>query len=947
MLRQAAPRTLTLVAVGLLLCGPLSAQQFGKNRIQYREFDWQIYHSPHFDIYYNESEEHLLQKTASFAESAYDELSRAFDFQIQEPTPLIVYATHSAFQQTNVIVNGVPEGAGAFATPSRFRMVMPLDLPDPELIALIKHELTHIFQYHILFRGKLGAGLRSAPPTWFMEGMASYFADDETPADRMFMVDAVVNDNIPSVETLGGGFFAYRFGHAVFDFIEERWGREGVLDLVYEFRNTVGSRIGRAIERSFRVDVEDFDAEFRRWARRKYLPELITTGEPADFGRPFRLGEGVGDGQELSPAASPSGDLVAAVTTDRQQVDISIFDAVRRRRLRVITPGYETQIREIVVQLLTAARSTGRDLSFSPDGNQVAVFVRREAGRSLALIDVLDGGIAKIVDMQIEQQLSPIWSPDGRTIAFSGNIDGRFDIFLLDLESLEIINLTEDEMHDESPAFSPDGRWLAYTSYVGEQAQLFQLDLADPSRRFQLTSGDWSSKEPVYSPSGKRIYYTSDRTGADNIFALDLESSTVTQYTNAVTGCDRPAVLSRPDGTEELVYTGYWNGSFDLYVTEVEEPLGTPEPVVISSLPVAMGELEVYEPSIEVAINEENIEEYGGFKFFLEDAVNFLGIDSNQLFVGRVLLSFSDFLGDRRIFANLAAVDTISDFDVTYFDLRKRQQWGVRLFDTRYYAPFFNEVTGELIDRIEIFSITGGQYIRVFPINFSNRFEIAAGYYLREYNVPLPGIPAVSDDFPQLDAAFVSDTAIYNAWGPIVGHRLRLSANYAPDLDESGTLNSVVELDARQYIPLTRRSNVALRFYGAATNGNRPYTLFVGGLDTIRGVRFRGLSGDRAFYANVELRFPLIDQLAFPGFRLGGIRGVLFFDLGSAYFSDSTDFDLYDSENGRLEDAIAAYGYGLSVGLFGMTMNWDFAKVTDLDTSADGFETSFWIGTRF
>ena len=49
----------------------------------------------------------------------------------------------------------------------------------------------------------------------------------------------------------GGGFLAYRFGHAVFDFIGERWGQEAVLDLMYEFRNTLGARIGRAIERTF------------------------------------------------------------------------------------------------------------------------------------------------------------------------------------------------------------------------------------------------------------------------------------------------------------------------------------------------------------------------------------------------------------------------------------------------------------------------------------------------------------------------------------------------------------------------------------------------------------------------------------------------------------------------------------------------------------------------
>ncbi|HEX2224194.1 MAG TPA: hypothetical protein VHN15_08300, partial [Thermoanaerobaculia bacterium] len=115
-----------VTAAGLLLpAAPAGAQYgvgpqwygqgFGKNKIQYRDFDWQIYRSPHFNVYYYPETEGQLQKVVSFAESAYDQLSREFNFQIQEPVPLIFYATHSAFEQNNIILNFIPEGTGAFA----------------------------------------------------------------------------------------------------------------------------------------------------------------------------------------------------------------------------------------------------------------------------------------------------------------------------------------------------------------------------------------------------------------------------------------------------------------------------------------------------------------------------------------------------------------------------------------------------------------------------------------------------------------------------------------------------------------------------------------------------------------------------------------------------------------------------------------------------------------
>ncbi len=154
----------------LLLAPPLAAQYggapnltgigFGKNKIQYRDFDWRIYRSPHFNVHYYTAAEPHLQKVVSFAESAYDQLSREFNFQIKDPIPLIYYSTHSAFEQNNIIPNFIPEGVGAFASPVRFRMVLPIDMPDAELMELLLHELTHIFQYHMLFQGSLAKAVR-------------------------------------------------------------------------------------------------------------------------------------------------------------------------------------------------------------------------------------------------------------------------------------------------------------------------------------------------------------------------------------------------------------------------------------------------------------------------------------------------------------------------------------------------------------------------------------------------------------------------------------------------------------------------------------------------------------------------------------------------------------------------------------------------------------------
>jgi hypothetical protein len=961
----------TLLIATILALGASGAEaQFGKNKIRYEEFDWRIYHSPHFDVYFHDEAEAVLQKVVSYAESAYDELSQKLNYKIEEPTPLIFYLTHSEFEQNNIILNFIPEGTGAFASPVRNRMVMPVDLPGPELMALMRHEMTHIFQYHMLFGGNLSKGVASAPPLWFMEGMASYMAEDETARDKMYLRDAVVNDRIPSVTLNFGGFFAYRFGHAVFEYIEERWGNEGVRDFIVETRNTLGGRVGRALERTFGLDAEDFNADFRRWLRKKYLPEFVETGEPGDFGRRFRQGAGP-QSVQTSPAASPSGDLLVAFSTTgtafsnptAPEVDVVLYDARRREVIRNLTKGFDrSDFQYFVVQELTMGRKMGRDISFSPDGDRVAFFVRKEAGRSLVLIDVLKGKIDRVIGMDVEQQTAPAFSADGRKVAFSGHRNGQFDIYAIDLETEQIEQLTNDGVFDGAPVYSPDGASLVMTSVVDGHEKLFRIDLDSPQQRYPVTFGDSNETDAVFSPDGKRLYYTSDVSGANNIYSVDFETGQTVQHTNSVTGCFMPTVLAGAEGEKDrLVFTSMWKGRFDLYLLEVDEPITepteVPPPPPSQRRPIELTDLREFEPAIEVAIDERNMDVYGGKKFFIENAGGTVGISDDQTLLGLGYIQFSDFLGDRRIIAQFQSIESFQNFDIVYADLTRRWQWQLYLFDDRDFFIGVDRTTGFLQRGRALFAQTGLIASVVYPINVSHRFEIGAGYIFREWDrqtfqvTPdgqfVPAIETVEDDFPLLQSSLVGDTIVATPWGMMGGRRWRLRAFYAPDLDNSGALTSSLTLDYRQYIRLTRRSNLAFRLYGYASEGNLNSPIYFGGLDTLRGYDFRSINGDQGFFTNIEWRFPLFDRLLTPVFDFGNVRGVVFVDIGGAWYNDFQDFDLWNSEENRLEDAVASYGYGVTMNWSGLSLNFDFAKRWDLDRTLSDYKSSFWIGRRF
>ncbi len=332
---MSSTRRALLPVLALALALPLasSARAQGQNKIVYDVFDWQIYQSTHFQLYYYSREKDALQKVVSMAESAYDELSRRLNYQIPKPIPLIFYATHAEFEQNNIITSFIPEAVGAFAEPAKNRMVLPIDVEDEKLQQLIQHELTHVFEYEILYGGRLSRALASNAPTWFMEGLASYLGNDEDDKDRMFIRDAVNSDLIPPITKVQiEGYVAYRYGHAVFDFMEAEWGKDSVRDFIFEFRSFLGRDVGVAIRRTFDIDPDEFDLRFRRYLRKKYLPLLAVKGEASEYGERFRVGRWDYPTYEVGAAPSPSGDFVATLTTVADDVDIALL-SVKDRKL--------------------------------------------------------------------------------------------------------------------------------------------------------------------------------------------------------------------------------------------------------------------------------------------------------------------------------------------------------------------------------------------------------------------------------------------------------------------------------------------------------------------------------------------------------------------------------------------------------------------------------------
>src|SRR4028118_1808342 len=169
---------LTLLALALFPFDA-SAQYFGRNKVQWEDFEWRVLKTEHFDIYHYPEEERAVRDAARMAERWHGRLSSVFGRDFRERKSIVLYADQSDFQQTNVVGGLIGQGTGGVTEGLKTRVVLPMTGNYEETDHVLGHELVHVFQYDIL---KEPQGMQGQPrggadiSLWFIEGLAEYLS---------------------------------------------------------------------------------------------------------------------------------------------------------------------------------------------------------------------------------------------------------------------------------------------------------------------------------------------------------------------------------------------------------------------------------------------------------------------------------------------------------------------------------------------------------------------------------------------------------------------------------------------------------------------------------------------------------------------------------------------------------------------------------------------------
>ena len=200
-----------------------------------------------------------------------------------------------------------------------------------------------------------------------------------------------------------------------------------------------------------------------------------------------------------------------------------------------------------------------------------------------------------------------------------------------------------------------------------------------------------------------------------------------------------------------------------------------------------------------------------------------------------------------------------------------------------------------------------------------------------------------SGTYMPLGSAIIADKTRFREFGPFAGWRTRIDFRYAPPSVGDLTFREW-NIDHRMYFPITARNTLAWRTWLAWSQGENPNVFFMGGLNQLRGYEWLQFSGNHVWFTNVEWRWPLIDEIRGGEMAITDIRGLLFFDMGAAWFQ-GTEFEFIN--NGRLADALASFGGGVMIDLGPMPFNFYLSQKTDGRQLIEGVRFDFYIGPRF
>ncbi len=515
---------------------PAESQEFGKNKVQYKNFKWKFIQSKHFDIYFYDNGYDIAEFTAVEAEKALQKLTANLDYYISNRIPIILFISSNDFQQNNVIEEYLPEGVGGVTELFKNRILIPFEGNYEQFRHVIHHELLHGFMNDMFYGGSIqniiAKNITLSFPTWFAEGMAESQSlnglDKET---DMYIRDAIMNDYLPPIQYCDG-YLAYRGGQSFFSFLMDYYGEHKIGELMNNIKSL--NDVNEGFKETYKLELEKLSEKWHKELKKVYWSDAVNREEVLDFAKMLTDHTKDGGFYNIAPSISPDGKMFLFISNRDDYFDVFLADANTGEIIDKVVEGNTTNNFE-ELQVLTPG------LTWSPNSRKMAISVKAGESDAIFVIDLNSGDDEKL-PISLPSISNASWSPKQNFLAFTGNNGRQSDIYVYDFQTKKITNLTNDIFSDENPVWSYDSKYIYFDSdrkdfinpfllpkdfkiysmnYNGRG--IYRINITTKEIEKVIDNPDANEKYVQLSSDGKKLLYVSDINGIDNLYMREYD----------------------------------------------------------------------------------------------------------------------------------------------------------------------------------------------------------------------------------------------------------------------------------------------------------------------------------------------------------------------------------------------------------------------------------------
>lgn len=874
---------LSIIVLFIASCASINAQFtfFGKNKVQFTNFEWKILKTSHFDVYYYNEMKDIASIGASFAEEAFAEYKEKTNSVVSRRIPLIFYNTSNQFQETNTTEGFIPEGVGGFFEFLKGRVVIPYSGVLSDFNHVIRHELAHVFMtnkiYNIQTDHRLQTGLN--PPLWFTEGYAEYMSTKPDDQAEMILRDGILNNyftGLKNINAVYGSFLMYKYGQSFLEFVKSKYGEEKIQQLLDNY--WLFADFNSTIEFTLGSPIEIIDAEWTYSIKQKYFP-LTSDRKPIKLAAEKLTKEGY----NFNPVPYSSKNEKYIYFQANQDGYASIYkmklDSAKKYPVELVLRGEKNNEFEAFHLFYSSI-----DVS---KGGIIAFTAKSGATDALYLYSIENSRIIKKIQKDYLISISsPKFSKSAISIVFNAvDQKGFSDLFIYSIANDSLVRLTNDYFDDKDPVFANDDKIIFFSSdrSINENIAKHNIYSYDLSNHFIncVTNIDAQCSSPAFSEKGNYLLFIADKDSVKNVWKLSLNpgSSRAQKVTNFITNIYNPVFF---DSTA-LLFSGFEELSFNIfkYTLPADTNYYNSIPIYYDTIPNNITLNKKYENYIAQGSLYQK-------EYTLDYAQSQISTDPVYGTQGGAIFSLSDLLGNDNysfLLFNTAEVqsDILKSFNVAVqrVDLSSRSNYGYGIFH-------FSGRRYDLQDPDEFYfeRSFGGFFSLNFPIDKFQRLETSVSLANSDKQI-ISGIMERKALLVTNSISYVMDNSLWSQVGPIDGMRAKFLLGFTSDIKYSNVNYYSIMADYRQYLRISLRSAVAIRAAFFINHGKEARRYFMGGSWDLRGWPRWSIRGEKMWVSSLELRFPLFDQVrvSLPFLDLGffGIRGAVFADAGNAW----------------------------------------------------------------